>query len=149
MTETFPLIQGYRPDAVLLRGSATVTHAQFLGVAGEQARALPDARHAINLCEDRGRFMHAFAAVCLRGQTNLLPPGRQPGVVADIARAYPGSYLLCDGSFEDIGVPQHRVSSAAAPAWEGPGPSLPALHAAAIAFTSGSTGGPQPHVKSW
>jgi len=154
MTETFPLIQGYRPDAVLLRGAATVTHAQFLGAAGAQAGALPDARHAINLCEDRGRFMHAFAAVCLRGQTNLLPPGRQPGVVADIARAYPGSYLLCDGDLEklgeDIGVPAHRLAPAAdAPSWEGAAPALPALHAAAIAFTSGSTGGPQPHVKSW
>src|SRR3546814_4967734 len=37
------------------------------------AAQLPSARHAINLCENRYRFMLAFAAICVRGQTNLLP----------------------------------------------------------------------------
>src|SRR5262249_25592896 len=126
------------------------THAQFLGAAATLARALPDARHAVNLCEDRAQFMLAFAAICIRGQANLLPPGRQPGVVAEIARGYPGAYLVCDGAFEDIGLPRHDLAPFGnGVPWDGPVPQVPASHAAAIVFTSGSTGGPQPHVKSW
>lgn len=145
-----PLISGYRAQAPLLRRAAgDLSQAQVLGAVGAAARALPESRYAINLCEDRGRFLHAFAAVCLRGQTNLLPPGRAPGVVADIARAYPGSYLLTDAPYDDIGVPQHVLASSAEKKWMGAVPMIPAAHAAAIVFTSGSTGGPQPHVKSW
>lgn len=145
-----PLITGYAPDAPLLRGATGVSsQAQFLGAAAALAAALPQSRHAINLCEDRGAFLHAFAAALLRGQITLLPPGRAPGIVAGIARAYPGSYLLCDGDFEDLGVPQHRIAAVAAPAWGGPVPEISAQQVAAIVFTSGSTGGPQPHPKSW
>lgn len=101
--------------------------------------------------------MHAFAAVLMRGQTNLLPPSRAPGAVRDIARTYPDSYLLCDEPYEDLGIPQcvfgrdefsALFSTGVAPA-HGASPEIPQAHAAAIAFTSGSTGGPLPQVKSW
>jgi acyl-coenzyme A synthetase/AMP-(fatty) acid ligase len=146
-----------------------VTQAGFLGAVEALARRLPEAPCAINLCEDRGHFMLAFAALCARGQTNLLPPSRAAGAVQAIARAYPGCYLLCDGEFDDLGVPagvsqkdqmspalapsaaQFRVRPAdldAVPA-SAPPAQIAAAAIAAIAFTSGSTGGPQPHPKSW
>lgn len=151
MAGTLPLLTGYDAGAPLLRrDGAALSQAAFLGAAAALAQTLPRAAQVINVCEDRGQFLHGFAAALLRGQTTLLPPGRAPGAVADVARAYPGSYLLCDGPFEDLGVPQHRVAApAAVAAWHGAVPEIPAGHTAAIVFTSGSTGGPQPHVKSW
>jgi acyl-coenzyme A synthetase/AMP-(fatty) acid ligase len=152
MNDTFPLIRAYRADTPLLRTpTGHRLQAQFLSACHALAQRLPPAQFVINLCEDRGAFMHAFAAVVWNGQTNLLPPSRAPGVVHAVAATYPDSYLLCDAPFDDIGVPQYLLPSAVPEAspWTGEVPQIPATHAAAIAFTSGSTGGPQPHVKSW
>ena len=149
---TLPLIQNYRAGETLLwKNDGPITQAQFVGSAQALSRKLPQPRYAINLCDDRGNFMHAYAAVLLRGQTNLLPSGRAPGVVRDIARTYPDSYLLCDGPYEDLGVSQltFEPGELAATPWKGDVPEIPWSHAAAITFTSGSTGGPQPQVKSW
>jgi acyl-coenzyme A synthetase/AMP-(fatty) acid ligase len=152
MSAMLPLIRDYQPEAGLLQQAAgPLSAARFLGACHALAQRLPDCRHVVNLCEDRGHFMHAFAAACWRGQTSLLPQSRAPGAVREVAGLFPGSTLLCDAPFEDIGVPQFVIGAAdlSAPPWPGPAPEIPAAHSAAIAFTSGSTGGPQPHVKSW
>lgn len=152
MSEALPLIRDYQPEAPLLRrGAGAVSQAEFLGAAHALAQRLPDARHVVNLCEDRGRFLLAFAAAAWRGATSLLPQSRVPGVVREVATLFPGSVLLTDAPFEDIGAPQFVLGAAdlASAPWPGAVPRLPAAQAAAIVFTSGSTGGPQPHVKSW
>jgi acyl-coenzyme A synthetase/AMP-(fatty) acid ligase len=152
MSATLPLISAYRADAPLLhRAGGALSQAHFLGACQALAQQLPASRHVLNLCEDRGNFLHAFAATLWRGQTNLLPQSRVVGVVREVAQMFPGTVLLVDADFEDIGVPQFRfqAASVAAPPWPGPAPELAADHAAAIVFTSGSTGSPQPNVKSW
>ena len=50
----------------------------------------------INLCEDRYRFLVAFCAAAVRGQTTLLPPSRAPAVVDQVRAQYPDSYCLGD-----------------------------------------------------
>ena len=50
-----------------------------LAIGEGVAAALPAGRHVVNLCEDRYRFLVAFCAVALRGQTTLLPPARTRG----------------------------------------------------------------------
>ena len=152
MSERLPLLRDYAPDAALLyTADGARTQAQFLGAAAALAQRLPESAHVLNLCEDRGRFLHAFAAACWRGQASLLPQSRAPGAVREIAALFPGCYVLTDTAFDDVGVPQFQVAgdALAAPPWPGAVPELPAARAAAIVFTSGSTGGPQPHVKSW
>lgn len=152
MSESLPLLRGYAPDAPLLHAPGGArSQAQFLGAAAALAQRLPNAAHVLNLCEDRGAFLHAFAAACWRGQTSLLPQSRVAGAVREIAAMFPGCYALTDAAFDDVGVPQFRVGAGDldAPPWPGAVPQVPAAHAAAIVFTSGSTGGPQPHVKSW
>ena len=81
-------------DATALAGGTAARTIAF-GPAGpiglhtflRQVRALaawlPEGRHAINLCEDRYRFLVAFCAVAVRGQVTLLPPSRAPAVIAD------------------------------------------------------------------
>ena len=152
MSERLPLLRDYAPDAALLYAAdGARSQAQVLGAAAALAQRLPEAAHVLNLCEDRGRFLHAFAAACWRGQASLLPQSRAPGAVREIAALFPGCYVLTDTAFDDVGVPQFHVGAdaLAAPPWPGAVPELPAARAAAIVFTSGSTGGPQPHVKSW
>ena len=79
---TLPLIAAYNPSVVLAwRADGPVTQGMFAAEALALAQQLPQGRHAINLCEDRYRFMLGLAAACLRGQTNLLPASNAPAVV--------------------------------------------------------------------
>lgn len=124
------------------------------------AERLPSRRYAINLCENRYRFAVAFCAVSLRGQVSLLPHNRTPGGVAEVAARYPSHFYLEDGGVRteqpaDMAVPwaEARIDSGTAsdarivtPECV---PGIPAGQAAAIVFTSGSTGSPRSHEKSW
>ncbi|HUR39907.1 MAG TPA: AMP-binding protein [Verrucomicrobiae bacterium] len=150
MSANLPLIRGYEPQApLLLQAGSVLSQAQFLGACDALAQRMPATRHVVNLCEDRGAFMHAFAAACWRGQTSLLPQSRVPGVVREVAAMYPGCAIVTDTPFEDVGLPQLTLGALDASPWPGAAPEIPEAHVAAIAFTSGSTGTPQPNPKSW
>ncbi|MGH8506300.1 MAG: AMP-binding protein [Stenotrophobium sp.] len=137
--QTLPLIAGYHPQAILAWGRwGPLTQGRFVADAIALAQTLPAGQYAINLCEDRYRFMLALAAVCLRGQTNLLPASATAMAATALSQQYPDSYVLNDG----VAQPQ----GGAAP--EQP-PEIAAAHVAAIVFTSGTTGAPQPHAKRW
>jgi acyl-coenzyme A synthetase/AMP-(fatty) acid ligase len=136
---TLPLIAAYSPSAVLAwRGDGAVTQGQFAAEALALAQQLPQGRYAINLCEDRYRFMLGLAAVCLCGQSNLLPASSAPALIETLLQRYPESYVLNDE--------MAQISAGKIPARA---PRIAADHIAAIAFTSGSTGEPQAHAKSW
>ena len=137
------------PDRVLVfDGAGEVTLARFQAQVRGLAALLPAGRHAINLCEDRYRFLLAFCAVAVRGQVTLLPPSRAPGVIADELRRHADSYCLGDAMLADAPphywrLPQVLPEEAGAELLVGDD----AL--AAIGFTSGSTGEPRPNPKTW
>jgi acyl-coenzyme A synthetase/AMP-(fatty) acid ligase len=138
------------PRPVAFRAGAPVDAARFLADVQALASTLPDARHALNLCEDRYRFLVGFCAVMLRGQTSLLPPSRAPEVVADALARHPDSYCLVDPGTLPEPPRAHPVTlpdtAAVGSDWL---PRIDDGHCVAIGFTSGSTGAPQPNRKSW
>ena len=91
-----PLAVGNVQRTLILDDNGPVALGTFLAQVRAVAAALPSGRHAVNLCEDRYRFLVAFCAVALRGQTTLLPPSRAPVVVADVLAQYEDSYCLGD-----------------------------------------------------
>lgn len=94
---TVPLPCAADPErAIAWRNGRAVRVAEFLAEAWALAQRLPPANAAVNLCEDRYAFLVAFAALALRGQTNLLPPSRAPHAVDEVLAAHPGSYSLGD-----------------------------------------------------
>jgi acyl-coenzyme A synthetase/AMP-(fatty) acid ligase len=111
---------------------------------------LPAARYAVNLCEDRYRFLVAFCATAIAGQTNLLPSSRAPLAIAETLHAYPGSYALTERPLDPAPSSRQVVFPARL---EAPTltviPEIPASHTIAIAFTSGSTGQPKANSKTW
>jgi len=117
-----------------------VTRAEFLARAITLAARLPTARYAINLCKNRYAFSIAFAAACLRGQTNLLPASVASGALQAVCGEYPNHHLL-----DEVDV---DLSTDISP-WSDASPSIPSDHIAAVAFTSGSTGKPQAHASTW
>jgi acyl-coenzyme A synthetase/AMP-(fatty) acid ligase len=124
-----------------LRGRA-VSVAQFRTHVQAIAQRLPPVGSMLNLCEDRYRFLAAYAAALSAGHPVLLPPSRAEQVVAEVGSAHPGSYRWQD---DDV-----------AAALAGPQPSqlsantqIPAGRTVMIGCTSGSTGQPKAYPKLW
>lgn len=153
-------IQGALPAAMPLLAAADVSRivawrdgnavsaGDFLAEVGALAARLPLARHVVNLCEDRYRFIVSFCAAAVAGQTNLLPGTRTPQAIAETLSAYPDSYLLAERTLDSVPARQFampeklRIDAA-------PMPLIPPDRIVAIAFTSGSTGVPKANPKTW
>ena len=152
-----PLISHDDPDsAFAYRDGQPVPVSRFLQDVAQLARHLPDQQYLLNLCTDRYHFAVSFAAALLRGQTSLLPPNYTPSFVERLGQSYPDMYCLADGEVDFPGVeithyPQLPETDATMRTIPGI-PSMPAIPSeqrAALVFTSGSTGHPVAHPKSW
>ncbi len=123
---------------------ATVTIAQLTEDVQNCANSLPDSDHVIDLCEDRYRFTVRFLAVLLLKRVNLLPSQRDMNALETLCETFPNTIVLTDQIPADSG-PTHNANVRS----ERLQPSDDASHPAAIAFTSGTTGTPRPHPKTW
>jgi acyl-coenzyme A synthetase/AMP-(fatty) acid ligase len=128
----------------------TIPAARFLSDIQVLAAQLPDAGYIVNLCVDRYRFAVGFFAALQRRQITLLPSSEAAQPMAALLAAYPDIYFLADGP---------TAISATARTFRFPDeldggqadavPSIAPEQPAAVLFTSGSTGVPSPHARSW
>ncbi len=137
--------------AVAIDAAGTVvTVGRFLAEIEALSARLPDAGYIVNLCADRYRFAVGFLAALLRRQITLLPSSEAAAPMAALLTAYPDAFFLSDGSAAASGTA--RTVPFPADLQAGPVftiPEIPADQPAAVLFTSGSTGMPMPHVRSW
>lgn len=141
---TLPLFVSADPQRpIAWRHGAPVRLAEFQTHVAALVAQLPTSTSGavLNLCEDRYRFLVAFAAALSIGHTVLLPSSRAEQVVADVQSSSPGSYRIDDAAVEAA------ISSAAS----GPGINtrIPADMTVMVGYTSGSTGQPKTFPKSW
>ncbi|MGB3068515.1 MAG: AMP-binding protein [Ottowia sp.] len=145
-----PLSSHQPSDAIAHRRGGTITAGQFHQEALDLAGELPAGAYIINSCQDRYLFMLGFAAAALAGKTTLMPSSFAPKTISQLQAAYPGLVCLHDGRDRAPGLPEMQIAarpSASLPS--AAAPLLDAEHIAAIVFTSGSTGEPTAHAKSW
>jgi acyl-coenzyme A synthetase/AMP-(fatty) acid ligase len=148
---TLPLLRHPRLDAIIAyRDGRAISAAQFLAEVATVASALPQRGHVLNLCADRYRFAVGFAAAISRQQISLLPPNHTLELIKQLTRQYPDLYCLTDAtagnpSMELVLYPEVPAESHESTAV----PAFPATQVAALVFTSGSTGQPMPHLKTW
>ena len=130
-----------RPEeaALFLSGAEIWTTRRFVAAAHAMAEALPDAPCVVNLCRDRRRFALGFAAAVLRRQPTLLSSDRSPARLRDLSAAHPGATIL-----DDDGFPGTRDQTGPAD-----NPEIDPEWVAATVFTSGSTGQPVGHRKTF
>lgn len=138
------------PDSLFAQVQGqSVSWGQFLAEAKVVASELPDGQYVINLCEDRYHFSLGFAASLIRGFVTLLPPDRSRRHLLQLERDYPGALILTE-----------RLAEPKASSWGVARPvdlvsicqtslDIEPTQTAVIGFTSGSTGVPQAHVKTW
>ncbi|MEO6017956.1 MAG: AMP-binding protein [Polaromonas sp.] len=146
-----PLAKGRMQDVMAWRQGQAVTLAHFLTDAAQLAAALPAGGHVLNACTDRYRFAVGLVAALLAGKISLLPPTLTPEMVRQVQAFAPDSFCLADQKISmalplflwaDLMTSTPRVNVREVPV-------LHALQTAAITFTSGSTGAPVAHRKSW
>ena len=159
LTDALPLLASAAPDTVLAwRGGQPLRVAQFCADVAACAASLPADGPAINLCVDRYAFAVALGAALQRGQLSLLPPNARPDTLAQLRAQDAHAYALTDDpALATPGVPLLRVATGVAPAavsaGNAPVPPVPQVQGidrlATSLLTSGSTGAPQPHAKTW
>ena len=146
-----PLLRGFDGDSVFAyRRGEVITVAAFLHHAAEVASQLPERAYVFNLCSDRYHFAVGLAAALMRRQVTLLPPNETPDFLAQLAAAYPDAYCLVDSARADRSLMTVMIPERPAPQRSSAEmPTIPESQLAATVFTSGSTGQPVPHPKTW
>ena len=115
------------------------------------AAHLPPGRHLLNVCQDRYRFAVGFTAGLLSGRVSLQPASQSAETLARLTNEFPDLIALRDASFDAGSLPviDYPALTDADPTTVSALPAFPEAQLAAILFTSGSTGLPQPHRKHW
>ena len=155
---SFPLVtHAHARDLLAYGHDQPITVAQFLADVRQLAAALPSGRHVLNVCADRYRFVVGVAAALLADKISLLPPTLTPEMMRQVKHFAPDVFCLSDQP-PSIDLPQCAWAEAmsagaslapAASHAKADIPNIPASRTAVIVFTSGSTGTPVAHRKSW
>ncbi|MFD1560482.1 AMP-binding protein [Paraburkholderia silviterrae] len=157
---THPLVFHASPRQVIAwRDGSPVTVHAFLADVARVAAALPPGGHVFNVCRDRYRFAVSLCAALVAGRISLLPSTHTPEMVRQLASFAPDAFCLHDTADCTIDLPRFRYPEATPPALphetDNTGdtpfevPQIDAARIMAYVFTSGSTGAPVPHRKTW
>ncbi|AMU16852.1 AMP-binding protein [Burkholderia cenocepacia] len=151
---THPLVFHSSPDRTIAwRDGSPVTVRAFVADVARVAAALPAGGHVFNVCRDRYRFAVSLCAALVAGKISLLPSTHTPEMVRQLASFAPDAFCLHDAPDCAIDLPRFAYPDAAPgePAADAPFavPQIDAARIMAYVFTSGSTGAPVPHRKTW
>ena len=153
MSRELPLVSGRSPDETLAwTALGPVSVARYCADVQQLAEWLPPGGWIINLCEDRYHYAVLLGACAISGRVSLQPSSQAQQVLQQLAQTYPGCRAVTDApAAQPPGLEVLRLPRLQARQQGGAGaiPCIPADRTVAILFTSGSTGQPTPHAKTW
>jgi len=152
-----PLIAHQRPEAIVAwRHGQPISAARFLDDVATLAARLPAGRHVLNFCADRYRFAVGLGASLVSARCSILPSTHTPQVIRQLRAFAPDVFCLTDDAQCALELPQLLYEDAlAASGCDAQAtrrfavPQIDAAQLAAYVFTSGSSGAPLPHAKTW
>ncbi len=158
--QKLPLIAHSALDKTIAwRKGTPILVERFLADVAYLAAALPAGKHVLNVCRDRYHFAVGFAAAMASNKVSLLPPTHTPEMVQQLQAFAADVFCLHDNKDCDIALPKlsypvnpeasTQLQASHSEAQQLETPLIDAKQLAAIVFTSGSTGTPVPHTKSW
>jgi len=149
---TLPLVTHTSLDkTVAWRKGTAISVEKFLTDVAYLAALLPHGKHVLNICRDRYHFTVGLAAAIISNKVSLLPPTHTPEMVQQLQAFSADVFCLHDNDDCDIALPQLRYP-VVMPEHHSANMTIPQIDAqqlVAVVFTSGSTGAPIPHSKSW
>ena len=156
MADHYPLSSHALHDAIAYGPRGAITTAQFLAQVQQLARRLPAGQYVLNTCSNRYHFLLGFAAAVVAEKTTLMPTTVTEQVLSQLTQNFPQNLFLLTDSGNSV----HDDSLAALDLTDlvnqgthiDPAACMPLIsskHLAAIVFTSGTTGSPAPHPKTW
>ncbi len=148
---TLPLTDQPRPDSIIAWcADGPVTRDQFLADVAQCAALFPPGGHVLNSCSDRYHFLVGLAAAAVSGRVSLLPPNLTAETVARLAAEHPDLVCIHDGADAIDGLPGLGMPPRAAVGAGGLSvPQIPVNQIISHVYTSGSTGVPGTHLKTW
>jgi acyl-coenzyme A synthetase/AMP-(fatty) acid ligase len=148
---TLPLLAGAALDApIAWRGGRPLSRRQYLADVQQLASRLPEQGAPLAMTSDRYRFALSLGAAPLRGQASLLPPNHTPDMVARLKQMFPGAYALTEANAPQIDLPSRSFDLETAPLdRDDRVPQLGIDTVIAHVLTSGTTGTPTRHAKTW
>ncbi len=146
-----PLLSHASTDSIVAwRTDGAVTRQQFLNEVSQLAALLPTGGHLLNMCSDRYRFSVGLAAAIVAGKVSLLPSTYATEAVRQIKNFAPDVFCLTDSDPYTLELPHLKYPVMDdGPQDELSIPQIDITQRIAVVFTSGSTGTPQPHPKTW
>jgi acyl-coenzyme A synthetase/AMP-(fatty) acid ligase len=139
-------------DPIAYRGGVAISVAQYLADVADCATRLPDARYVLLACQDRYAFAVGLGAAWVRKQSCLLPSTHTEELISKLADTHTALYCLTDEQACAIRLPQTLIANSLLQGNAQSAPAVPLIdpdHVAAYVFTSGSTGLPAAHRKTW
>jgi acyl-coenzyme A synthetase/AMP-(fatty) acid ligase len=149
--QAIPLLSHTHPDQIVAwRQSTPISARQFLADVEQLAARLPAGKHVLNMCSDRYHFTVGLAASILSNKISLLPPAHTAEMISQLKRYAPDVFCLCEQAQPSIALPHILYPATPAPLTDTyTVPHIACEQRVAVVFTSGSTGTPQPHPKTW
>jgi acyl-coenzyme A synthetase/AMP-(fatty) acid ligase len=145
-----PVLTHASPDAaVAWRDGERIGVARFVADVYHLAAMMPQGTHVLNVCADRYRFAVGLVASLTAGKVSLLPSTHTPETVRQLAAFAPDAFCLTDTLPCDIDLPQFPYPDLAPVDHAAAIPRIDPDRLVAYVFTSGSTGAPVPHRKTW
>ncbi|MBC7696747.1 MAG: acyl-CoA synthetase [Bacteroidia bacterium] len=156
--QTLPLVTHRSLNEIVAwRNGTAITVERFLADVEYLAALLPASKHVLNVCRDRYHFAVGLAAAIVSNKVSLLPPTHTPEMVRQLQLFSADVYCLHDNEDCVIAmprmlypeIPEHATGQKIECSVVASVPNIDAVQLVAIVFTSGSTGSPVPHTKSW
>jgi acyl-coenzyme A synthetase/AMP-(fatty) acid ligase len=151
MAKMLPLITHAQSDSIVAWSkSGSITRQQFLYDVSQLVAQLLPGKHILNVCNDRYHFSVGLAAAITTGRVSLLPSTHTPEMASQLKAFAPDVFCLTDNNACKLALPQlHYPKMLGAPNTTFAVPNIDSNQLVATVFTSGSTGVPLPHNKTW